>query len=145
TVQGRMLDHFEMPDGQLLHPNALVTQLLREGSRWVAQYQLMQETRARIVLRIAPLVPPTPEEVAALERQGRAAFGSAVDFQLALVPEIPLDSTGKFRFSRSLVHSVYDSVDWERRRAEDLASLQEPRSRSQSSSRDASESNGRSP
>jgi phenylacetate-coenzyme A ligase PaaK-like adenylate-forming protein len=123
TVQGRMIDHFDMPDGRLLHPNALVVHLLRDAARWVAQYQLTQETRGRIVLRIAPLVPPTPEEMAAIERHGRAAFGPGVDFQLLLVQEIPPESNEKFRISRSLVRSVYDEVDWERRRQEDLASL----------------------
>lgn len=123
TVEGRMIDHFEMPDGRLLHPNALVVALLRHAARWVAQYQLTQETPGRIVLRIAPLASPTPEEVAAIEHHGRAAFGPDVDFQLLLVQEIPQEGNEKFRISRSLVRSVYDEVDWERRRAEDLASL----------------------
>jgi phenylacetate-coenzyme A ligase PaaK-like adenylate-forming protein len=123
TVEGRMIDHFEMPDGRLLHPNELVVALLRHAARWVAQYQLTQEARGRIVLRIVPLVPPTPEEVAAIEHHGRAAFGPDVDFKLLLVQEISQEGSEKFRISRSLVRSVYDEVDWERRRAEDLASL----------------------
>jgi phenylacetate-CoA ligase len=123
TIQGRMVDHFLMPDGRLLHPNVLVAGLLRDAERWVAQYQLTQETRQRVVLRIAPLVPPTPEEVAAVERQGRLAFGPDVIFHLMLVPDIPRESNDKFRISRSLIGSVYDEVDWDRRRAEDLAAL----------------------
>ena len=93
TVQVRMIDHFEMPDGRHLHPNALVIHLLRDAARWIARYQLTQETRGRIVLRIAPLVPPTPEERAAIESHGRAAFGPGVDFQLLLVREIPSESS----------------------------------------------------
>lgn len=112
-----------MPDGRLLHPNEVVVNLLRHAERWVAQYQLTQETRERIVLRIAPLGPPPPEDVTAIESHARAVLGPGVEFQLLLVPEIPFEPNGKFRISRSLVRSIYDEVDWERRRAEDLASL----------------------
>jgi NAD(P)-dependent dehydrogenase (short-subunit alcohol dehydrogenase family) len=57
---------FELPDGRLMHPNEVVVNLLRQAERWIAQYQLTQETRGRVVLRIAPLHPPPAEEVAAM-------------------------------------------------------------------------------
>ncbi len=123
TVQGRMIDYFELPDGRRMHPNEVVVNLLRQTGRWIAQYQLTQETRGRVVLRIAPLHPPPAEEVAAIERHARTVLGAGVDFELLLVPEIPFEANGKFRISRSLVRSVYDEVDWERRRADDLAAL----------------------
>ena len=124
TVQGRMIDYFELPDGRLMHPNEIVVNLLRHAGRWIAQYQLTQETRRRVVLKISPLGLPSTEEVAGIERHARAALGPGVDFELQLVPEIPFEINGKFRISRSLVRSVYDEVDWERRRAEDFASLE---------------------
>jgi len=123
TVQGRMIDYFDLPDGRLMHPNEIVVKVLHAG-RWIAQYQLTQETRRRVVLKIAPLGPAPPEEVAAIERHARAALGAGVEFELQLVPEIPFETNGKFRISRSLVRSVYDEVDWNRRRAEDLQSLE---------------------
>ena len=43
---------------------------------------------------------------------------------MVLVPEIPLEVTGKFRVSRSLVASAYDGIDWDRRRAMDLTARQ---------------------
>ena len=124
TVQGRMIDYFELPDGRLMHPNEIVVNLLRHAERWIGQYQLTQETRERVVLQIASLGPPPAEKVTAIERHARAALGAGVDFELQLVPEIPFEINGKFRISRSLVRSVYDEVDWQRRRAEDLASLE---------------------
>lgn len=111
TVQGRMIDHFVLPDGGLLHPNELVVAILRDAARWIAQFQLTQETRERVVLRVAPLVSPTPEETAALEAHARAKLGAGIEFQLLLVPEISLEINGKFRVSRSFVQSVYDEVD----------------------------------
>jgi phenylacetate-CoA ligase len=124
TVQGRMIDHFVMPDGRLLHPNELVVDILRQAVRWVAQFQLTQETRERIVLRVAPLVAPTAEEVAALEAHARAKLGPGLDFRFLLVEEIPVEINGKFRVVRSFVWSAYDEVDWDRRRAEDMESLE---------------------
>jgi hypothetical protein len=42
---------------------------------------------------------------------------------VVLVPEIPLEVTGKFRVSRSLVESAYDGIDWDHRRAMDVTAL----------------------
>jgi len=58
TVQGRMTDYFQMPDGRLLRPYELVIIIHQQAARWVGQFQLTQETRERVVLRVAPLVPP---------------------------------------------------------------------------------------
>lgn len=123
TIQGRMTDYFQMPDGRLLQPYELVIIIHQQAARWVGQFQLTQETRERVVLRVAPLVPPAPDEVAVLEGVARAKLGAGIDFQLLLVPEIPVEINGKFRLSRSFVQSVYDEVDWDRRRADDMASL----------------------
>jgi hypothetical protein len=95
--------------------------ILEHGTRWVGQYQLTQERRDRVVLRVVPRAAPSPEEIAHVERAAARHFGPAVDFAILVVPEIPLEPSGKFRVSRSLVESAYDGIDWERRRAEALA------------------------
>jgi phenylacetate-CoA ligase len=110
TIQGRMVDYFRMPDGRFLHPYDLVIVIHQQGARWVGQFQLTQETRERAVLRVTPLVPPAPDEVALLEGVARAKLGAGVDFQLLLVPGIPVEINGKFRLSRSFVQSVYAAV-----------------------------------
>jgi phenylacetate-CoA ligase len=122
TIQGRMLDHLVMPDGSLVHPYALVPVLLHAG-RWLGQYQLTQETRERVVLRVTALAPPAPGELRALEAAIQAGLGAGVHVQLLVVPEIPPEINGKFRASRSLVASVYDGTDWDGRRAEELVSM----------------------
>jgi len=50
-------------------------------------------------------------------------LGAGTDFQLLLVPEILPEINGKFRLSRSFVQSDYDHLDWDRRRADEIASL----------------------
>jgi phenylacetate-CoA ligase len=125
TVQGRMLDYFPLANGRLCHPYELVMLILDQGTRWIGQYQLTQERRDRVVLRVVPRLSPTPEDIAGLEGAARETLGPGVEFQVVLVPEIPLEVTGKFRVSRSLVESAYDGIDWDRRRAAELSALQQ--------------------
>jgi phenylacetate-CoA ligase len=123
TVQGRMLDYFPLANGRILHPYELVTIIFAHGTRWIGQYQLTQERRDRVVLRVVARLNPTPEDIAGLEGAVRETLGSGVEFQVLLVPEIPLEVTGKFRVSRSLVESAYDGIDWDHRRAMDVTAL----------------------
>lgn len=123
TVQGRMLDYFPLAGGRLLHPYELLSIVLEAAGRWIGQYQLTQERPDRVVFRVAPLSTPSPAEVAALEQAARACLGPGIDFQVLLVADISPETNGKFRVSRSLVESIYDGIDWEERRAADLASL----------------------
>lgn len=124
TVQGRMLDYFPLANGRLFHPYELVMIILDHGTRWIGQYQLTQERRDRVVLQVVPRLTPSPEDIAGLERAACETLGPGVEFQVVLVPEIPLEVTGKFRVSRSLVESAYDGIDWDRRRAMELTALQ---------------------
>ena len=77
------------------------------------QYQLIQERVDRIILQAVPSVTPTPRELDQIEESIRFLLGEGVEFQILLVPEIRLESSGKFRVSRSLVKSAYDGIDWE--------------------------------
>jgi len=115
-IQGRMLDYFPLPDGRLLHPYEIVLLLVNDAASWIGQYQLTQEREDRIVLRVVPAAPPTPQQLALLEGSGAALLGEGVKFQVTLVPRLQLEPSGKFRVSRSLVRSAYDGLDWERQR-----------------------------
>jgi len=120
TVQGRMLDYFPLPDGRVLHPYSLVMVILDHGKRWIGQYQLTQERRDRVVLRVVPQVTPSNGDIASFEGAAREHLGPGIEFQVTLVPDIPPEANGKFRVSRSLVESDYDGIDWDHRRAMDL-------------------------
>jgi phenylacetate-CoA ligase len=120
TVQGRMLDYFPLANGRLVHPYELVMIILNHGTRWIAQYQLTQERRDRVVLRVVPRASPSPEDIASFGRAAREHLGPGVEFHVMLVSDVPLEGNGKFRVSRSLVESAYDDIDWEQRRATDF-------------------------
>ncbi len=113
AVQGRMIDYFLLPDGRLLHPYQIVAGLVEDHKLWFRQYQLVQERMNRIILRVVPLAPPTAEQIAQVERLVFPLLGPGVEFRVQVVDDIPLDETGKFRPSRSLVHSDYDGIRWD--------------------------------
>ena len=127
TVQGRMLDYFPLAGGRLFHPYELVAVIVQHAARWIGQYQIAQERPDRVVVLVKPLATPSPGEVTALEQAARACLGPGIDFQVRLLTrDIPLETNGKFRMARSFVESVYDGIDWERRRADDLATTGRP-------------------
>jgi phenylacetate-CoA ligase len=110
SLQGRMIDYFPLPDGRVIHPYQILSSFITGGDGWIRQYQLLQERRDRIVLRVLPVQAPEPEFIARLEQAVRPLLGPEVEFRVQLVDALPLEDTGKFRPSRSLVHSAYDEV-----------------------------------
>ncbi|HEU4699171.1 MAG TPA: hypothetical protein VFS40_08325 [Gemmatimonadales bacterium] len=111
-VRGRMIDHFLLPGGRILHPYQLTDRVVWDGLPWVRRYQTVQERTDRIVMRVVPAAAPPAAELARVREAVAAVLGAGVEFHLELVPEIPLEPSGKFRPSRSLVASVYDEVRW---------------------------------
>jgi phenylacetate-CoA ligase len=108
-IRGRMIDHFPLSDGRLLHPYQIVVPM-KEKAPWIRQYQLVQERRDLITLRIVPFTAPAPEQMSAVQETLTGVLGPAVALRVLLVQEIPLEASGKFRVSRSHVASVYDAV-----------------------------------
>lgn len=105
AVEGRAIDYFPLANGRLVHPYALVLAALGAAGGWLAQYRLLQESPDRVLLTVAPLRLPDPDEVARLEAAVREPLGPGVELRVDLVPEITLEPSGKFRVSRSLVGS----------------------------------------
>ena len=107
SIGGRMVDHFQLPGGRLIHPWELVEHGLVDAAI-VREYQLLQETESRVLLRIVPRRPLSDLELRELREPMQRLLGPDVSFELHLVDRIPLETTGKFRVARSLVKSNYD-------------------------------------
>jgi phenylacetate-CoA ligase len=107
AVQGRMIDYFPLPDGRIVHPYEILALMIRGDDAWMAQYQLLQERLDRIVLRVVPTEAPGADRLARIERAVRPLLGHDVGFEVLVVDDLPLEQTGKFRPSRSLVRSEY--------------------------------------
>jgi hypothetical protein len=108
-----MIDYFPLPDGRLLHPYEIISRLVWGPTEWMKQYQLVQERRDRVVLYAVAEAPPPVERLQEIERVVRPILGAGVEFAVRLAASIPVESTGKLRPSRSLVHSEYDRVRFE--------------------------------
>lgn len=79
---------------------------------WIREFQVTQESLNSIVMRVIPFHTPSTQEMAALVQPVIALLGSDVQFQVALVPEIPIDGNGKFRVYRSHIRSACDGYEW---------------------------------
>jgi phenylacetate-CoA ligase len=111
-VQGRMIDYFPLPGGRLIHPYEIVALLLDDVVPVIRQYQLVQERADRIILRAVPSNTFSAQRLTSIEKSVKTLLGPDVEFRVALVPDIDPETSGKFRVSRSLVHSAYDGIDW---------------------------------
>jgi hypothetical protein len=94
----------------VIHPYQILTSFIAGAASWIRQYQLVQERRDRIVLRVIPMETEVGEQVSRVERSMLPLLGPDVEFRVQLLDHIPLDATGKFRPARSLVHTASDGV-----------------------------------
>lgn len=109
-VVGRTLDLFPLPDGRMLHPYELVACFKADLREWVMQYQIVQQAKDHVVLRMVPRADPPAERLRLIEAAARELLGSGVQFDAVITPAIPLEPSGKLRVCRSYVHSIYDSA-----------------------------------
>jgi phenylacetate-CoA ligase len=108
AIQGRMNDYFSLPDGRRLHPYRILERLLSEGDAWIRQYQLLQDRPDHIVMQVVPARPATAELRERITRAISPLLGAGIEFQVSIVEAIPLERSGKYRHSRSLVASMYE-------------------------------------
>jgi phenylacetate-CoA ligase len=108
AITGRTIDYFPLADGRLFHPHLLAAAVSKGGFEWMHQYQIVQERRDRVVMRVIPRREPALGEVLQTERAGSQVLGPHVQFEVQLVEEIPDDPSGKFCAYRSLVESDND-------------------------------------
>ena len=107
-VQGRSMDTFILPDGRALHPYHVIETFTGKNADWIWQYQLVQERRDRIVLRVVPNGNGASDHISRVEQSARSVLGAGVEFRVQLLDHIPLEQNGKFRLARSLVSRPND-------------------------------------
>ena len=108
AIKGRMNDYFSLPDERLIHPYEIGLAVWSAAFAWMHQYQVIQERRDRVVMRIVARRNPTTDEIGALEKAVCTALGPGVAFSTELVDDINDEVNGKFRIYRSFVESEYD-------------------------------------
>ncbi len=73
------------------------------------QYQVIQERRDRVVMKVIPRREPARDELREIDKAASEVLGPRVQFAVQFVDEIPDEASGKFCAYRSLVESEYDS------------------------------------
>ena len=102
-IHGRSVDYFPLPDGRLLHPYEL-SMNIPDRWPWVRRYQLVQERRDLIRMRIEAYgAPPSDREIADVRAVAAGLLGPGVAFEVEMVERLGADANGKFRVSRTLV------------------------------------------
>jgi phenylacetate-CoA ligase len=112
-VTGRMIDFFPLPDGRVVHPYGVFLPL-RQRSPWIRTFQVTQRRIDHFVMQVVASPPPTAEQVALVREMAAAGLGAGVRFDLEIVPDLAVETSGKFRVYRSLVHSEYECTPPER-------------------------------
>lgn len=112
SIQGRMIDYLHLPDGRIIHPYEITSWIRKESSQWIQKYQMLQESKDRIIMQVIPFENFPPQKFKDIEEKIRLFLGKDVEFQITLVNSIDIEKTGKFRVSRSMVHSRYDNIEW---------------------------------
>ncbi len=114
NVEGRLVDFFPLPGGRWLHPYRIIENLDNDGGDWVLQYRLLQEREDRIVFQAVPTSKATPERLEQFRRYAKEAVGPGVEVIAQFVDKLEIGSGGKFRPARSLIHTDYGDVNWDK-------------------------------
>ena len=106
-ILGRMTDFLHLRGGREIYANA-PAMIIQEHASWVGQYELVQENRDRVDLRIVPLAEAGQDAVIELRERIWELLGRDVDFRLEIVSGIVPGPGGKYRILRSKIDSPYD-------------------------------------
>ncbi len=101
SVEGRVLDLLVGPDGQLL-AGELFPHLIKDQPT-IARYQVYQDRRRAITVRLVPGKGFQPETARLIERTVRQHLGERAEICVQIVDHIPLTSAGKHRVTLSEV------------------------------------------
>ena len=102
-IQGRTMDYVILGKGRYIHPYQIIRFIVHTEKPWIRQYQLIQESPSRLVLKVAPFKAAESELIAKLNRQVSAILGEDIVFCIELVNVIPREESGKFKVFKSHV------------------------------------------
>ena len=97
---GRVTDFLLTPDGKIIS-GASLTIFLIANTPGLAQAQLVQEKKGEVTFRIVKNDKFDDESLRFLDREMPKFFGDQVTFTYEFVESIPVEASGKYRFSIS--------------------------------------------
>jgi phenylacetate-CoA ligase len=102
-LRGRKMDYIRLPGGGELHPFVLLNEVVLETADWLLEYQLVQESTARLRLLAVPARTPSDADTTRLVHALASRLGEGVTVDIELTGEIPRDASGKLHFCRSMI------------------------------------------
>jgi phenylacetate-CoA ligase len=96
SIQGRTMDALVLPDGRVMHHWELIPMTFWEMP-WHRQYQLVQESAERFVLRLVADVEPPQADLEHLHRAVRDKLGPGPTFTIERIDEVERAASGKSR------------------------------------------------
>jgi phenylacetate-CoA ligase len=105
SIEGRRTDFLMTPSGRVIHALAIIYPL-RE-SPFVKQFQVVQETLDKVVLRVVPGAKLSSVERQKLMQNAKGALGGGIEIVIESVDEIPRLASGKYRYVVSNVADRY--------------------------------------
>lgn len=106
SIDGRIYDRIILPDGRAASPGDVLSRLER-GFDWIAQYQMVQESRDLVILRLVPKRDAPPDELKSIHQMMERFLGPEMRYRVNLLRALPLAPNEKFRASMSRVFSNY--------------------------------------
>lgn len=99
SIHGRAYDVIELPSGKKVHPEAViyVFEGLQSRTKAFNQFQAIQESKSRIVVRIIPNSGWSDEVKSMLVDELKRDISNNVDFDVQIVSEIKREKSGKLR------------------------------------------------
>jgi phenylacetate-CoA ligase len=105
SIEGRRTDFLMTPSGRVIHALAIIYPL-REAP-FVKQFQVVQETLDKVVLRVVPEAKLSSVERQELMQNAQGALGAGIQIAIESVDEIPPLASGKYRYVVSNVADRY--------------------------------------
>jgi phenylacetate-CoA ligase len=98
SIEGRRADYFYLCGGRLFY-SVKIAHLIQSEASWVAQYEVIQETESRILIRIRPERPAGQSEIEGLKSKVAALVAEVpgVEIDISIAPEIKPGPGGKYR------------------------------------------------
>ena len=96
SVEGRRTDFLIVPGGRVIHALAIIYPL-REMAN-IRQFQVVQETVDRVVVRIVPETSMSVEERRRVSQKVQAVLGAGVEITIDCVDTITPSASGKYRY-----------------------------------------------
>lgn len=86
-IQGRFMDFLELPGGMIIHDNR-IAEATAFSAPWVRQVQASQPAPDRILIRVAPMRDPSPEEIDRLRVYLEEFLNNRVTVEVLVDPDL---------------------------------------------------------